>query len=148
MRKYFYLLICTACLALVSTQARAEIIDPEKHVQRDGHHSLKMGDDGKTRFYSRTERVPPARIAALEADIARLPKHVEVQKMCDFMRGGAKAKLIEQRGIAFDVVLTNYGYSGPTVACVLKYIHEKNVGTQLIYSKKGAGGMYTVFVTD
>ena len=34
------------------------------------------------------------------------------------------------------------------VACVLKYMHDSNVGTQLIYNKKGAGGMYMVFITD
>ena len=107
-----------------------------------------MGDDGKTRFYSFTERATSPRIAALESEIAKLPKHIEVQKMCDFMRGATKAKLIEQRGIAIDVAVTNYGYSGSTVACVLKYMHESNVGTQLIYNKKGAGGMYMVFVTD
>lgn len=107
-----------------------------------------MGDDGKTRFYSFTERAASPRITALESEIAKLPKHVDVQKMCDFMRGATKAKLIEQQGIAFDVAVTNYGYSGSTVACVLKYMQDSNVGTQLIYSKKGVGGMYMVFITD
>jgi hypothetical protein len=132
----------------VSTHAIAQVIDPETHILKNGYHSVKMGDDGKTRFYSFTERAASLRIAALETEIAKLPKHVDVQKMCDFMRGTTKAKLIEQRGIAIDVAVTNYGYSGSTVACVLKYMHASNVGTQLIYNKKGAGGMYMVFVTD
>ena len=89
-----------------------------------------------------------SRIAALESAIAKLPKHVEVHKLCEFMRGGTKATLIEQRGSAIDVAVTNYGYSGSTVTCVLKYMHGNKVGTQLIYSKKGVGGMYMVFVTD
>ncbi|UPQ82886.1 hypothetical protein M0M42_00260 [Pseudomonas knackmussii] len=135
-------------IVLASNHAMAEVIDPEKHIQKNGYHSIKMGDDGETRFYSFTERGAALRIAGLEGKIELLPKHVEVQKMCDFMRGGTKAKLIQQRGIAIDVAVTNYGYSGSTVACVLKYMHENNLGTQLIYSKKGVGGMYMVFVTD
>lgn len=137
MRKFISYVASGLFLGFVSTHAIAEVIDPEKHVLKNGYHSVKMGDDGKTRFYSFTERAASPRIAALETEIAKLPKHVEVQKMCDFMRGGTKAKLIEQRGIAIDVAVTNYGYSGSTVACVLKYMHDSNVGTQLIYSKKG-----------
>ena len=148
MRKYIRYVASGLLLGFVSTHAVAEVIDPEKHVLKNGYHSVKMGDDGKTRFYSFTERATSPRIAALESEIAKLPKHIEVQKMCDFMRGATKAKLIEQRGIAIDVAVTNYGYSGSTVVCVLKYMHESNVGTQLIYNKKGAAGMYMVFVTD
>jgi hypothetical protein len=148
MRKYISYGASGLFLCFASSLAFAEVIDPEKHVLKNGHHSVKMGDDGKTRFYSFTERAASPRIAALESEIEKLPKHIEVQKMCDFMRGGTKAKLIEQRGIAFDVAVTNYGYSGSTIACVLKYMHESNVGTQLIYSKKGGGGMYMVFVTN
>lgn len=148
MRKYIRYVASGLLLGFVSTHAVAEVIDPEKHVLKNGYHSVKMGDDGKTRFYSFTERATSPRIAALESEIAKLPKHIEVQKMCDFMRGATKAKLIEQRGVAIDVAVTNYGYSGSTVVCVLKYMHESNVGTQLIYNKKGAAGMYMVFVTD
>lgn len=148
MRKYIGYLAPSIFLAVVSTHVIAEVIDPENHVQKNGYHSDKTGDDGKTRFFTFTEQATSARIAALESEIKALPKHVDVQKMCDFMRGSTKAKLIEQRGIAIDVAVTNYGYSGSTVACVLKYMNGKNVGTQLIYSKKGAAGMYLVFVTD
>lgn len=142
-----YLSLCFL-FVLASTHAMAGVIDPEKHIQKNGYHSKKIGDDGKTPFYSFTQRTTAPRIARLESEIEKLPKHVEVHKMCDFMRGGTKAKLIQQRGIAIDVAVTNYGYSGSTVACVLKYKHESNVGTQIIYSKKGVGGMYMVFVTD
>ncbi len=135
-------------VGLVSTQAVAEVIDPEKHVLKNGYHSVKMGDDGKTRFYSFIERAASPRITALQTEIAKLPKHVDVQKMCDFMRGSTKAKLIEERGVVIDVAVTNYGYSGATVACVLKFMHGSSVSTQLIFSKKGAAGMYMVFVTD
>jgi hypothetical protein len=148
MRKFITNFGSILFLGFLSTYAIAEVIDPENHVLKHGYHSLKMGDDGKTRFYSFTERAASPRITALENEIAKLPKHVDVQKLCDFMRGATKAKLIEQRGIAIDVAVTNYGYSGSTVACVLKYMQESNVGTQLIYNKKGAGGMYMVFVTD
>lgn len=148
MHKFINYVASILFLGCVSTHAIAEVIDPENHVLKNGYHSVKMGDDGKTRFYSFTERAASPRITALEGEIAKLPKHVDVQKMCDFMRGATKAKLIEQRGIAFDVAVTNYGYSGSTVACVLKYMHDSNVGTQLIYSKKGVGGMYMVVITD
>lgn len=148
MRKYIRHVVPGLLFGFVSTHAVAEVIDPEKHIVKNGYHSVKMGDDGNTRFYSFTERAASPRINALENEIAKLPKHVDVQKMCDFMRGATKAKLIEQRGISIDVAVTNYGYSGSTVACVLKYMHESNVGTQLIYNKKGGGGMYMVFVTD
>ena len=141
-------LIAGAFLLAISSHAGAAVIDPEKHIQRNGYHSVRTGDDGKTQIYSFTERANGARISSLEDEIAALPKHVDVYKMCDFMRGGVKAKLIEQRGIAIDVAVTNYGYSGSTVACVLKYMHENRVGTQLIFSKKGSGGMYMVFITD
>ena len=148
MRKYVGYLPPCIFLAVVSTHVTAEVIDPENHIQKNGYQSAKTGDDGKTSFFTFTERATSTRIAALESEIKALPKHIEVQKMCDFMRGSTKAKLIEQRGIAIDVAVANYGYSGSTIACVLKYMHEKNVGTQLIYSKKGAAGMYLVFVTD
>ena len=146
--KHIAYLIASAFVATISSHAGAAVIDPEKHIQRNGYQSMGMGDDGKTQFYSFTERANSSRISALEADIAALPKHVEVLKVCDFMRGGVKAKLIKQLGIAFDVSVTNYGVSGSTMACVLKYMHQNNVGTQLIFGKKGPGGVYTVFVTD
>ena len=148
MRKYINHRTSILFLCFASTLAFGEVIDPEAHVLKNGYHSVNMGDDGKMRFYSFTERATSPRIAALEAEIEKLPKHIEVHKVCDFMRGGTKAKLIEQRGIALDVALTNYGYSGSTIACVLKYMHGSNVGTQLIYNKKGGAGVYMVFVTD
>jgi hypothetical protein len=135
-------------LSLIETQANAELIDPEKHIQANGYHSAKVGEDGKTTFYSFTERANATRLKSLQTEIEKLPKHVEVKNYCDFMRGGVKAQLIEKNGMAFDVVVTNYGYKGSIISCVLKYMHEDQVGTQLIYSKKGAGGMYMVFVTD
>ncbi len=64
------------------------------------------------------------------------------------MRGAVKAKLIEQRGIALDVAVTNYGYSYSTIACVLKYMQENKVGTQLIFIKNRQGSMYKLFITD
>lgn len=148
MRKYIIHFVSALCFALFITPGNAEVIDPENHIITNGYHSEKMGDDGKTRFYTFTERATSPRIASLENEIAKLPKHADVQRMCDFMRGIVKAKLIEQLGIALDVAVTNYGYSGSTCACVLKYMHGSSVGTQLIYSKKGTGGMYMVFVTD
>lgn len=145
-------IICHASMTLIilfSHSAIGDVIDPEKHIHKNGHQSKKLGDNGKTVFYSYTERAKQLRIKNLETEIKKLPKHIEVKKGCDFMRGGVKAKLIEKMGIALDVVVVNYGYQGSTIACVLKYIHGSNIGTQLVYSKKGKdNGMFMVFVTD
>ena len=137
-----------ACLLALSTRAGAQVIDPEVHIQKTGYDSLKMGDDGVTRFYMFTERAAASRIATLEQVIAALPKQMIVFNVCDQMRGSVKAKLLQDRGLPFDVAAINYGYSGSTIACVLKYMHESKVGTQLIYMKRATGGMYIVFVTD
>jgi len=146
--KHFAILIVSACIVVISCHVSAEVIDPENYIQRNGYHSVRTGDDGKMQFYSFTVRANVPYITALEADIAALPKHVDVYKVCDLMRGGAKAKLIEQRGMTIDVAVINYGYSGSTIACTLKYMHKNKVGTQLIFSKEALGRMYMVFVTD
>ncbi len=149
MSKYISYFASGIFLTLVCTHAIAEVIDPEQYIQKKGYQSVITGDDGKTLFYNFTEIASPARIAALESEIVKLPKHIEVQKFCDFLRGGTKAKLIEKRGIAIDVAVINYGYSGSTVACTLKFMYENNVSTQLIYDKKGDdGGMYRVIVSE
>lgn len=132
----------------LSFTATGDVIDPEKFIKKNGYQTEKMGDDKKTIFYSFTERAEKKRLTTLEAEIEKLPKHIDIQKICDFMRGGVKAKLIEKLGIAIDVAVTNYGYQGSTIACTLKYMHGSYVGTQLLYSKKGTSGMYMVFVTD
>ena len=131
-----------------STNAIAEFIDPELYINKNGYLSKDIGDDGKTFFYRLNERATNERISRLEKTIEKLPKHTEVHKVCDLMRGGVKAKLIQERGIAVDVAAVNYGYQNSTIACVIKYMHQNAVGTQLIYSKKGGNGMYMVFITD
>lgn len=126
----------------------AQVLDPETYIREKGYQSARIGDDGVTRFYTFTERASASRIAELERGIAGLPKRIEVFQVCDQTRGSVKAKLIADRGVAMDVATPNYGYSGSTIACVLKYMHENKVGTQLMYMKKASGGMYMVFVTD
>ena len=148
MRSLFCRVASCALFLSSCVGAYAEIIDPEVYILKNGYQSTTLGDGGKMRFYSRSERVASARIAIIESAIARLPKHSEIQRVCDFMRGGVKAGLIEQRGIAVDVAVTNYGYEGSIVSCVLKYMYQNDVGTQLLFSKKGASGMYTVFFTN
>ncbi|MGZ8240126.1 MAG: hypothetical protein ACXWTK_01265, partial [Methylobacter sp.] len=83
--KHLACLVVSAFLVGIPSQAGAIVIDPEKHILTNGYHSVKMGDDGKTKIYSFTERANPSRISALESDIAALPKVIEIQKMCDFM---------------------------------------------------------------
>jgi hypothetical protein len=148
MRKLLAYLISGFSFVFASTQAVADVVDPEKYILKNGYHSVRFGDGGKTPFYSFNERSSAPRVARLVAEIELLPKLTEAQKVCDFMRGAIKSKLIEQNGIAIDVALTNYGYNGSTIACVFKYMHKKNLGTQIMYSKKGVGGAYMVFVTS
>lgn len=148
MYAYIFHLISGLFFVVASPHAMAQAIDPEKYIQTNGYHSNKIAEDGKTRFYSFTERASASRIADLESEIKKLAKHVEVQKLCEFMRDGAKVRLSQQQGVAIDVALVNYGHNGSTIACVLKYSHKNDVGTQIVYSKKGTAGMYLVFVAD
>jgi hypothetical protein len=147
--KYISYFVSSVFLTLVYTHAIAEVIDPEKYILKSGYQSVITGDDGKTLFYNFTETAELSRITALESEIEKLPKHVDIQNFCDFMRGATKAKLIKKRGIAIDVAVVNYGYSGSTVACTLKFMYENNVSTQLVYDKKGEdGGIYRVIVSE
>jgi hypothetical protein len=125
----------------------AQVIDPEAFIQKNGYQSQRLGDDGKTTFYNFTERLNTAQVAAREREVASLPKDERVFKYCDFVRGSTKAKLIESSGKNIDVAVSNYGYVGAVTACVLKYMHAGQVGTQVIYSKAARGSMFMLFVT-
>lgn len=131
-----------------SGESTAQLLDPEAVITTNGYHSVRTGDDGVTQFYTFTERATPERISVLSRQIEALPKDEQLVPVCELMRGGAKAMLIEQTGIALDVAVTNYGYSGSTIACTLKYMTGNSVGTQHVISKQGRHGMYMVFVTD
>ena len=140
------------CILLVSlinitASANAEVIDPELYIKKNGYHSQRMGDDGKTPFYNFTERTNVSRVTSLERDVSSLPKDERVFKLCDFMRGTIKATLIQSTGKAIDVAVSNYGYKGATTACVLKYMYDGEVGTQIMYLKTSRNTTYTVGVT-
>lgn len=135
-------------LLLFASLADAQIIDPEKYIKQSGTQTSRAGNDGKTIFHSYTERANTQRIASFEKGIESLPKRVEVFQLCDQMRGSVKAQLIKDTGRSMDVAAVNYGHSGSTIACTLKYMHETEVGTQLVFMKKAQGAMYMVFVTD
>jgi hypothetical protein len=128
--------------------AEAAIIDPEQYILKYGYHSLKIGDDKKTKIYSYKERVSASTISELTYEISNLPKTSEIYQLCDFWRGLTKSNLIEQRGIETDVVVSNYGHSGTTITCALKYIRAKKVGNQFIFYNKSNAGLYFVFITD
>lgn len=151
MRKIIFLILL--CFSSNLTWARQnlkspEIIDPEKYIKKHGYHSLNVTNDGQ-HFYGYTERTTTRRVMELQSEIEKLPKHEQIYEVCNFLRGGVKAKIIEQQGITIDVAVTNYGYSGQTIMCVLKYMRKNKVGTQLFYRKVGVGGsVYTVIVVD
>lgn len=128
--------------------ASAQSIDPEVQIKKSGAQTTRLGDDGKTRFFNYTERGNSERISSLEKGIAALPKRAEVFQVCDQMRGSVKATLIRQSGESIDVAAVNWGYSGATIACALKYMRKNRVGTQLIYIKQGTDGVYMYFVAD
>lgn len=144
----FSKLIHLIILCIATGNAWAEIIDPVAYIKKNGYQSAKIGDDGATRFLTHTLRVESQEIGPLEADVDSLPKHPTVYQVCDMMRGGVKARLIQETGIAFDVAATNYGYKGKTIVCVLKYMRENKIGTQILYGEKGPGAMYQVIVVD
>lgn len=144
---------CKAALAImaslfVTSVTHAQIIDPEAYIKKAGAESSRIGDDGRTQFYNYTERAKADRIGALERSIEGLPKRVEIFQVCDQMRGSVKAKLVKDSGRTIDVAAVNYGHSGSTIACALKYMHKNEVGTQLVFMKQGKDGMYMLFVTD
>lgn len=145
--KVIYVTVLVALQIIIPTFVIAEVIDPESYIKKNGYQSKRVGDDGKTPFYNFTERTNVARVSKLERDIRALPKDEKIFRLCDLMRGGIKAKLIESTGKAIDVAVSNYGYKGATVACVLKYMSDSDVGTQLIYTKKSSNAMFMVGVT-
>lgn len=120
-------------------------IDPEKLILTNGYHHKVIGDDGKTMFYSFTERVPTNKITELEYQISKLPKHAEAQKGCDFLHQSVKSQIANKNT---DVTLANYGYNESSLVCALKYKNGSNVGTQLVWQKLSTSGMYMFFVVD
>lgn len=144
----YKILLIVVAMNFIATSVNAEVISPVEFIKKNGFHSEKLGDDGKIKMYTHNLRTNTNRVKSLEQDIIQLPKHAEIFKVCDLMRGGAKAKLIEEKGMALDVAVTNYGYKGSTIACVLKYMVGNNVGTQLFFGDVRPDGMYTVIVTD
>lgn len=148
MNKFFAHLIIIITLLVVSYESGAVIINPVKYIHDNGFHSMKIGDDKKTKIYSFQERAGPSRISELSSEITALPKTPEIQKMCDFWRGTVKAGLVEKNGVAIDVVVTNYGYSDTTITCILKHIDGNKVGTQLIFYNTDKGSLYFVMVTN
>jgi hypothetical protein len=132
----------------------AEVIDPEAHIMRLGYLTMEKIDGGKKVFYSAVERSDSPRIISLEIDIGKLPKHPNVKIYCDRLAAGIRAKLIAEQGPGNDVVATNYGNNGYTLACVLKYKEVVNFGrqttfsTQLTYFKDTRSAQYMVTATD
>jgi len=138
-------------VALCFTPAFASdgLPDPEITIKRHGPQSQRLGDDGKTIFFRYTERTTTRRLGELEAAIAALPKHPDLLRFCDFLRGSVKAMLLQQQGASdLDIAVVNYGYVGATVSCVLKYMSAGQVGTQVTFAKKAPSGMYMLFVTN
>lgn len=129
-------------------QSEQSPIDPEEYIKKNGYQSIKTLDGNKGTWYSSTIRLNGSEIAPYENAIEKMPKHVEVQKSCDFTKGLAKARIIETTGVPVDVALVNFGFAGSTIACVLKYMNGSNVGTQIIYSKATNGSMYFVFIAN
>lgn len=126
--------------------AHAEILDPEEYIIKNGYTSAKPGNNG-VMFYSSINPGDSTQVSMLESEIKRLPKQAALYQACEQMRGNVKARIIQEQGISYDVIATDYGYHDQTMACVIKYILGNSIGTQLVFAKKGNGGMYLVFIT-
>lgn len=121
MRKYFLYLISIITLNFIFTSASAEVIDAEQYIKKNGYQKRWLGSDGKTLNHQFTELASLSRISLLESDISKLSKNPGVIKFCNFMCSEIKNRLLEEKGIAMDVTVSDYGDSGITAACVLKY---------------------------
>ncbi|QRP62829.1 hypothetical protein I6J77_11875 [Rhodanobacter sp. FDAARGOS 1247] len=141
--------IRTALIAIALVASTCPVfgqaIDPEARIKADGYQSLNHGSDG-TPWYTLGETVPQERIKELEVQVARLPKDERLLSVCNLARGGAKAKLIEQSGLAYDVAVTDYGYEGRTIVCVLKFMLGSTIGTQIAYFKETESAVYLYFI--
>lgn len=144
----FKTFLLAGTLTAIPSFALANTIDPEIQIKKTGPQNTRFGEDGATKFFNYTERANLDRISSLEKEIAALPKRSEIFQVCDQLRGSVKAALIRQSGESLDVAAVNWGYSGATIACSLKYMKKNKVGTQLIYIKQGADGIYMYSVTD
>jgi hypothetical protein len=139
------LIILGLCLPLSTI---AEIINPVTYIKEHGYKTSSLGDDGRTKIYSHTIRTSLSKVANFANDVVPLPKDPVVYQVCEMMRGGVKASLIENTGDAYDVAVVNYGYKGNTISCVLKYMRGPTIGTQVFFGSKGSdGAMYNVIVT-
>lgn len=141
------LLLTATGITFASQNSYAEIIKPVEYIKKNGYHTSSLGEDGKTKFYNRQERTTAEKIKSLESEVDKLPKSVEIFKVCDWMRGVTKSKLVEQNQMAIDVALKNYGYNGNTIVCVLKYIKGAEVGTQVFFAEENAKSVYSVGVS-
>lgn len=130
--------------AALATPAFSEITDPVAHIKERGYDSASPGKNSDITFYSRTERISSSRLKQLEKEVADLPKQPEILQVCEIGRGGAKAKLYEQQ-IYADVATTDYGYQGSSLVCVLKYMYQEQVGTQVMVARKEGNGLYLMF---
>lgn len=134
-------------IALVAAThpAYGQAIDPEVRIRADGYQSLNHGRDG-TPWYTLGKTVSQERIKELETRVTRLSKDKGLLPFCSLARGGAKARLIEQSGLAYDVAVTDYGYEGQTIVCVLKFMLGNTVGTQIVYIKETDSAVYLYFI--
>ncbi len=132
----------------VVNKAEPKIIDPEDLVSKSGATATRLGDDGQTQIASFSETVSVERLKELEDIVAALPKRLEVLQLCDQLRGMAKAKLIAESGLAFDVASVNYGYQGSILACTLKFMRDNKIGTQVIFVKKARNTMFMAAFVD
>ncbi len=131
-------------LAAFTYPAFGQMVDPETRIKTDGYESLFYGSDGIP-WYTLAKAESQGRTNEIEARIAQLPKEKSLLPACDIVRGRVKAMLIEKSSLAFDVAVTDYGYDGQTIVCVLKYMLGNKVVTQIMYAKNANGAMYLYY---
>jgi len=129
--------------------SHAAIIDPEIYIGENGSQRQSPARDGVT-FYSSTIRLSTDQLTSVEAEVAALPKHLDLFKVCDFLKGGARISIVERTGEEVEAALVNYGYKGKIMSCVFKYSLHGVIGTQIMFYKQSEAkkGAYMVFITD
>ncbi|QDZ26571.1 hypothetical protein [Noviherbaspirillum sp. UKPF54] len=146
-----YLRTLSTTLALLAVvPAVAQVIDPEKHIQKYGYHETETGRTG-VRTFKHNGQASPATMAALKKAIAELPKEASVRSTCNSIISNDKERLAEEQRLAkqpitINVSLADFGSTDATIACALKVKRNKKVSTELLYIKLGGEGVYYVTV--
>lgn len=124
------------------------IVDPVAYIEKHGLDSRTKGDSAHS--YLNTKQIVRSEDVVIKHHdaIAALPKNEETFRLCDFLRGGVKATLVEERGLPIDVVLMNHGVEGPVLACSLRMVLGSEAGSIVVFFRAIGNEMYSLYVRE